>query len=45
VVQVYVDSVLKAFEETKNIAPGESVAVGLKLDKYALSKWDVKSNS
>jgi beta-glucosidase len=45
VVQVYVDGVLKAFEKTKGIAPGESVKVALKLDKYAFSEWDVKSNS
>lgn len=45
VVQVYVDGVLKAFEKTKGIAPGESVTVALKLDKYAFSEWDVKSNS
>jgi beta-glucosidase len=45
VVRVYIDGVLKAFEKTKGIAPGESVTVALKLDKYAFSEWDVKSNS
>jgi Fibronectin type III-like domain len=44
VVQVYVDSVPKVLEKMKNIAPGESVTVGLRLDKYAFSEWDVKSN-
>jgi hypothetical protein len=45
VLQVYVDGVLKAFEETKNVATGECVTVGMKLDKYAFSEWDVKSSS
>jgi hypothetical protein len=44
VVQVYVGSVPKVLEKMKNIAPGESVTVGLRLDKYAFSEWDVKSN-
>ena len=36
---------LKAFAKVRDLAPGKSESVDIKLDKYALSYWDDKINS
>ena len=36
---------LKAFAKVRDLAPGKSESVDIKLDKYAVSYWDDKINS